>query len=88
MREAKTEGYVWSIVNRKKKCRNRVNERKMEEWKEYFKGLEMMEDGKKIKKGVRGRLRKEEIREVIKKLKNGKARWSGRDGEWNMERRR
>lgn len=31
MREAKTEGYVWSIVNRKKKCRKRVNEEKMEE---------------------------------------------------------
>lgn len=39
----------------------------------------MMEDGKEIKKGVRGRLRKEEVREMIKKLKNGKA--IGRDGE-------
>lgn len=39
----------------------------------------MMEDGKEIKKGVRGRLRKEEVSEVIKELKNGKA--IGRDGE-------
>lgn len=39
----------------------------------------MMEDGKEIKKGVRGRLRKEEVKEVIKKLKNGKT--IGRDGE-------
>lgn len=39
----------------------------------------MMEDDKEIKKGIRGRLRKEEVREVIKKLKNGKA--IGRDGE-------
>lgn len=39
----------------------------------------MMEDGKEIKKGVRGRLRKEEVREVIKKLKNSKG--IGRDGE-------
>lgn len=39
----------------------------------------MIEDGKEIKKGVRGRLRKEEVREVIKKLKNGKA--IGRDDE-------
>lgn len=39
----------------------------------------MMEDDKEIKKGVRERLRKEEAREVIKKLKNGKA--IGRDGE-------
>lgn len=39
----------------------------------------MMEDGKEIKKEVRGRLRKEEIREVIKELKNGKA--IGRNSE-------
>jgi len=37
----------------------------------------MIEDGKETKKG--GRLRKEEVKEVVKKLKNGKA--IGRDGE-------
>jgi len=32
MREAKTEGHLWSIVNREKKCRKKVNEGiKMEE---------------------------------------------------------
>ncbi|XP_024875210.1 ABC transporter F family member 4-like [Temnothorax curvispinosus] len=83
--EAKTEGKVWELIGRVRKRRKRINEEiKMEEWKEYF--MELMGGMEnRVVKGEGGGSRQreeeielEEVRNVIKKLKAGKA--IGNDG--------
>lgn len=40
VKNAKTEGQVWGIINRERKKRGGIDERiKMEEWTGYFRGL-------------------------------------------------
>ena len=83
--EAKTENKVWDIVNRGRKKRRGVDERiKKEEWKEHFMGLlGGVENRVRMGGEEGGRKReeegisKEEVREVVRKLKEGKA--MGRD---------
>ena len=86
MAEAKTENKVWEIVNRGRKSRKRVDEKiKKEEWKEYFMGL-LGGVEKRVRMGGKGNRRKgeeegiskEEIRKVLRRLKEGKA--MGGDG--------
>ncbi|XP_071577594.1 uncharacterized protein [Temnothorax nylanderi] len=83
--EAKTEGKVWELIGRVRKRRKRVNEEiKMEEWKEYF--MELMGGMEnRVVKGEGGgnrheeeEIELEEVRNVIRKLKTGKA--IGSDG--------
>ncbi|XP_024877677.1 histone-lysine N-methyltransferase, H3 lysine-79 specific-like [Temnothorax curvispinosus] len=83
--EAKTEGKVWELIGRVRKRRRRVNEEiKPEEWKEYFMDLMGGVENRVVKgEGDRSRQEEEEIgleeiRNVIKKLKTGKA--IGNDG--------
>ncbi|XP_024884283.1 trichohyalin-like [Temnothorax curvispinosus] len=78
--EAKTEGKVWELIGRVRKRRRRVNEEiKPEEWKEYFMELMGGVENRVVKgEGDRSRQEEEEIgleeiRNVIKKLKTGKA---------------
>ena len=79
--EAKTENRVWEIVNRGRKKRKVVDTRiKKEEWKEYFMGLlggvenrvRMGEEGGR-RRGEEEGISKEEVRRVVRKLKEGKA---------------
>ncbi|XP_071568793.1 uncharacterized protein [Temnothorax nylanderi] len=83
--EAKTEGKVWELIGRVRRRRKRANEEiKMEEWKEYF--MELMGGMEnRVVKGDGGgnrheeeEIELEEIRNVVKKLKTGKA--ISRDG--------
>lgn len=40
MREVKTEGQIWKIINRERKNKKRVNEGiEMKEWDGFFRGL-------------------------------------------------
>lgn len=85
IKEARTEGQMWRIVNRERKRKKRVNEGiEMEEW-DYFKELLGGVEGRVVsgigrEKREEGEeeLRKEEVMEVIRKLKDGKA--MGSDG--------
>jgi len=79
--EARVEGQVWGIVNRERKRWKGINEDiKMEEWEEYFKEL-LGDVERRVVQGEdrRGRreeeedLRREEIRGILKKVKDGKA---------------
>ncbi|XP_077273093.1 uncharacterized protein LOC143903409 [Temnothorax americanus] len=83
--EAKTEGKVWELISRVRKKRKRINEKiKMKEWREYFMELMGGMENKVLKgEGRRNRQKEEkieleEVRNVIKKLKAGKA--IGNDG--------
>ncbi|XP_024891322.1 trichohyalin-like, partial [Temnothorax curvispinosus] len=83
--EAKTEGKVWELIGRVRKRRRRVNEEiKPEEWKEYFIDLMGGVENRVVKGEGNGSRQEEEeigleeIRNVIKKLKTGKA--IGNDG--------
>ncbi|XP_067217103.1 LINE-1 retrotransposable element ORF2 protein [Linepithema humile] len=82
-REVKRENEVWEIVNRERKRRTRINDGiGMEEWKEYFMRLLGGTEGKVVKGGERKKggegeeeeeISRKEIKEAIKKLRNGKA---------------
>ena len=82
----KTEGQVWKVVNRGRKRRGRVEEGiRMEEWEDYFRGVLggvewRVRKGGERKRGEDGEeeLSKEEIRRVVRGLKEGKA--GGGDG--------
>ncbi|XP_071648500.1 uncharacterized protein [Temnothorax longispinosus] len=83
--EARSESKVWELIGRVRKRKKRINEDiKLEEWKKYF--MELMGGVEnKVVKGEGGRDRQdeeeielEEVRNVIKKLKTGKA--IGKDG--------
>lgn len=79
--EAKTEEQVWKIVNRERKRKKWMNEGiEMAKWDEYFKGLLRGVEWRVIKGSDRGEkedeekeLTREEVEEMIKKLKDGKA---------------
>ena len=79
--EAKTENRVWEIVNRGRKKRKGVDERiNTEEWKEHFMGLLGGLENRVRVGGEEGRRRgkeegisKEEVRRVVRKLKEGNA---------------
>jgi len=79
--EARVEEQVWGIVNRERKRWKGINEDiKMEEWEEYFKellgGVERRVVQGKNRRGRREEeedLRREEIRGILKKVKDGKA---------------
>ncbi|KYN27547.1 hypothetical protein ALC57_03066 [Trachymyrmex cornetzi] len=85
---AKNEGQVWEIVNRERKKWKGVNKGiEMREWEEYFKELlggveERVVRGKgkgeRRRRGIEMDLNREEIRKVIRNLKDGKA--MGMDG--------
>ncbi|KMQ82370.1 endonuclease-reverse transcriptase, partial [Lasius niger] len=84
--EARTEGEVWQIVNRERKCWKGINEMiKMEEWKGHFMRLLGGVEGKVVRGGVKrilgeeeGEIDRGELKRVIERLKKGKA--SGADG--------
>ena len=79
--EAKTENKVWEIVNRGRKTWKGVNEGiSKEEWKEYFMGLLggvenrlRMGGEEDRRKELEEGISKEEMRGVIRKVKEGKA---------------
>ncbi|XP_071572354.1 uncharacterized protein [Temnothorax nylanderi] len=86
--EARTEGEVWKLIGRARKRRKRVNEEiKQEEWKEYFMELMGGMENRVVKGEGDGNRQEEEeieleeVRNVIKKLKTGKA--IGNDGILN-----
>ena len=99
--EAKTEGKVWELVNKERKRRERIKGGiEMREWKEYFMAL-LGGVERKVVRGERERgeeieeseLEWEEVREVLRKLKDGKAMgkdelpneiWRGGNGEMVM----
>ncbi|XP_067212233.1 golgin subfamily A member 6-like protein 6 [Linepithema humile] len=82
-REVKRENEVWEIINRERKRRVKINDGiEMEEWKEYFMRLLGGTEGKVVKGGERKKgeegeeeekISRKEIKEAIKKLRNGKA---------------
>lgn len=92
--EVKRESKVWELINRERKKRARIYEGiEMEEWKEYFMGLleggvegRVIMDGRGKREG-RGEeemdINREEVREAIKRLKDGKA--LGRDTWGSVE---
>jgi len=75
------EGQVWGIVNKERKKWKGINEGiKMEEWEIYFKGLlggierrVVQGTDKKGRRGMEKELEKEEINEVLRRVKDGKA---------------
>jgi len=81
VKEAKTEGQVWKIVNKERKSRKRVNEGiEMEEWEIYFKGLlggvewrVVSGAGGKFREDEEEEIGRDEFRRVIRKLKDRKA---------------
>jgi len=81
MEKAIVEGQVWGIVNRERKRWKGINEDiKMEEWEEYFKGLlggveRRVVQGEDRREGREKEedLRIEEIRGILRKVKDGKA---------------
>ncbi|XP_077280504.1 uncharacterized protein LOC143907534 [Temnothorax americanus] len=86
VKEVRTEGQVWKVVNRERKKRRRVNEGiSMQEWDGYFKELLGGVNGRVVM-GTRRRerreeeeeIRREEVWEVVKKLRERKA--LGSDG--------
>ncbi|XP_067207866.1 golgin subfamily A member 6-like protein 22 [Linepithema humile] len=87
-REVKRESEVWEIINRERKRRVRINDGiEMEEWKEYFMRLLKGAERKVVKGNGRRKkeegdeeeeISREEIKETIKRLRNGKA--MGADG--------
>jgi len=87
-RDVRREKDVWEVINRERKKRKRINEGfEMEEWKEYFMSLlGGIEERVVMGEGRRGsreedeerELDRGEVRETIKKIKEGKA--LGRDG--------
>ena len=87
--EVRTEGQVWKIVNRDRRRGKRVEEGiKMEEWEEYFRGILGGVEWRVRRGGERrrgedeeGELSKEEVKRVVRKLKDGKA--GGGDGVAN-----
>ena len=82
----RTEGQVWKVVNRERGRRRKVNERiKMEEWDEYFRGLlggvewrVLKGEGRVRERDGEREIGREEIRRVVKNLKDGMA--GGGDG--------
>lgn len=82
----KRENEVWEIVNRERRRGKRINEGiEMEEWREYFMRLMGGVEGKIVRGGRegvgedgKGEISREEIREAVSILKDGKA--SGMDG--------
>ncbi|XP_024868964.1 caldesmon-like [Temnothorax curvispinosus] len=83
--EARSESKVWELIGRVRKRKKRINEDiGLEKWKKYF--MELMGGVEnRVVKGEGGRDRQdeeeielEEVRNVIKKLKTGKA--IGKDG--------
>lgn len=71
---------MWEVINRKRNKRKKVNiEIEMKEWREQFMGL-LGEVEERVKRGRedKGRrggeedIRREEIRVVLRKMKNGK----------------
>ena len=84
-----TERQVWKVVNMGRKKKRRLNERiDIREWDEYFRGLLGGVEWRVRKGGERGReadeeeeLGREEIKRVVKNLKDGKAgggRWDSK----------
>lgn len=82
----KRENEVWEIVNRERRRGKRINEEiEMEEWREYFMRLMGGVEGRIVRGGRervgedgKGEISREEIREAVSILKDGKA--SGMDG--------
>lgn len=90
--EARRESELWEIVNRERKRGKGINENmKMEEWKDYFRGLLRGIEGGWKGEGGREQEEKEEeeglfrkeIMEVLRGLKDKKA--TGMDGEEEIE---
>ena len=86
IRHVKTEGQVWEVVKRERKRRKGIDESiRLEEWKEYFRGLLGGVDTKVVKgrrrfeedDGEKG-LSREEVRKAIRNLRDGQA--EGGDG--------
>ncbi|KYN12238.1 hypothetical protein ALC57_15590, partial [Trachymyrmex cornetzi] len=83
---AKNEGQVWEIVNRERKKWKGINKGiEMREWEEYFKellgGVEwrvVRGEGERRSRGTEMDLSREEIRRVIRNLKDGNT--MGMDG--------
>ncbi|KAL6416732.1 hypothetical protein ACFW04_013190 [Cataglyphis niger] len=76
VREIKTEGQVWELVNRGRRRRRKVNEDiSMEEWDGYFRNLL---GGSRAKIDEEESISRSEIRAVIGRLKDNKA--VGTDG--------
>ena len=81
--EANTEIKVWEIVNRGRKGGTKVNQGiEKEQWREYFMGLlggggvearVKMGAGEGERDGEEEKISKEEIRKVIRRMKEGKA---------------
>lgn len=75
--EARRKSEVWEIVNRERKKRNKINEGiEMREWEKHFKRLLGGVEGKVTrgeKKTEEKEISREEIREVVRKIKDGKA---------------
>lgn len=93
-REARTQNQVWEVINRKRRRRVELNaEIGMEEWGEYFREVlggsenrvklelrrrERVEMGRVGREEEEEGINWEEIEEVMKKMKKGKA--AGEDG--------
>ncbi|XP_024871881.1 uncharacterized protein LOC112454616, partial [Temnothorax curvispinosus] len=89
VKEIRTEGQVWKVVNRERKRRRRVNEGiSMQEWDGYFKELLGGVKERVVMRTRRGEgreeeeeeeeIRREEVWEVVRKLRERKA--MGSDG--------
>ena len=82
--EVNTENKVWEIVNRGRKGRRKVNQGiEKEQWREYFMGLlggrgvearVRMGAGEGEREREEDEISKEEVRRVIRRIKEGKAR--------------
>lgn len=81
VKEAKMEGQIWKIINRERKSRKRINEEiDLKEWEIYFKGLlggvewrAVNGAGKNSREEEEEVIGGEELKKVIRRLKDGKA---------------
>lgn len=81
VKNAKTEGQVWEVINRERRKGGGIDERiKMEEWAEYFRGLMGGVEGRVVRGNREEReeddkpeISRDEVERAVKKLKDGKA---------------
>lgn len=87
VKEIRTEEQVWKVVNRERKRRKRLNEGiSMQEWDRYFRDLLGGVEGRVVMRSRREgereeeeeELRREEVGEVVGKLREGRAMGSDR----------